>query len=357
MPTRTAFSRPKISGDFSQSPFTMAWEITRACPLRCVHCRADARTRRDPAELSTDEGLDLIARAAALGTQVFVITGGDPLARPDVFDLIGAAARAGMHVGFSPSVTPRLTPDAMARAVDAGAGTIHLSLDGACAATHDGFRGVDGSFDRTLRALDVAAGLDVRVQIGTSVSRRTVTDVPDVVALLRDKVELWSLFFLVPTGRAAAADLLTPDEHERLLRWLVTADLPFPARTIAAPTYRRVRAQLGLPPGPGVNDGNGFCFVSHVGDVCPSGFLQMAAGNVRDAPLAHWYRESPLFTSLRDPGQLGGKCGRCEYKRICGGSRARAWGLTGDPLAADPTCAYEPPATAPRRERATVAPR
>ncbi|MFN8034685.1 MAG: radical SAM protein [Acidimicrobiia bacterium] len=343
--TRATLARPQISGDFSRAPFTIAWEITRACPLRCVHCRADAQTKRRPDELTTGEGLDLVAQAAEMGTQVFVITGGDPLARPDAFEFIGAAASRGMHVGFSPSVTPRLTPAAMARAVDAGAGTIHLSLDGARPETHDGFRGVTGSFERTLRALDAASELEVRVQVGTTVSRRTVADLPEVVTLLAGRVELWSLFFLVPTGRAEAQDLLSPDAHERVLRWLATADIPFPARTIAAPTYRRVRAQLGLPPGPGVNDGNGFCFVSHTGDVCPSGFLQLPAGNLRDAPLAHWYRESPLFRSLRDPALLGGKCGRCDFRQICGGSRARAWGLTGDPLAEDPTCAYQPGST------------
>lgn len=338
----TKFARPQIEGDFSRAPFTLAWEITRACPLRCVHCRADAQTRRDAHELTTAEGLDLIRQAADMGTRVFVITGGDPLARRDVFDFISAAAAAGMHVGFSPSVTPRLTPAALARAVDAGAGTVHLSLDGATAATHDGFRGVKGAFDRTLAALDVVASLDTRLQVGTTVSRLTVDEIADVVPLLAGKVELWSLFFLVPTGRAEQEQMLSADEHERVLQWLATADLPFPARTIAAPTYRRVRAQLGLAPGPGVNDGNGFCFVSHLGDVCPSGFLQLSAGNVRDAPLAHWYRDSDLFGSLRDPDALHGKCGRCEFRTICGGSRARAFGLTGDPLAADPTCAYVP---------------
>ena len=330
--------------DFAVAPLTVAWEITRACPLRCVHCRADAQHRRDPGELTTAEGLDLIAHAAEMGTRVFVITGGDPLARDDVFELLAAAREAGMYVGFSPSVTPRLTADALAHAVAAGAGTVHLSLDGANADTHDTFRGVPGSFERTLAALDAAHAAGARLQVGTSVSRRTVQDLPGIVPLLAGRVDLWTLFFLVPTGRAQAEDLLDAAEHERVLRWLVDAELPCPARTIAAPTYRRVLTQHGRAVGPAVNDGNGFAFVSHVGDVCPSGFLQVTAGNVRDAPLAHWYRDSPLFRSLRDPERLGGKCGICEFRRICGGSRARAWALTGDVLAADPTCAYEPAA-------------
>lgn len=334
--------RPAFPSDFSSAPFTLAWETTRACPLRCVHCRADAQTRRDPNELDTDEGLELIHQAAEMGVSVFVITGGDPLARPDVFDLLGAVDRSGMHAGFSPSVTPRLTPAALGRAVESGASTIHLSLDGASAETHDGFRGVSGSFDRTITSIGVASGLDARLQVATTVSRRTVADLPDVVGLLEGKVSVWTLFFVVPTGRAAADQMLDPHEHERVLEWLVTTDFPFAVRTIASPTFRRVRIQHGLGAGPGVSDGNGFCFVSHHGDVCPSGFLQQSAGNVRDAPLAHWYRESPLFTSLRDPSLLKGKCGRCEFALTCGGSRARAWAVTGDHLAADPSCAYEP---------------
>lgn len=341
--THAVSLRPGLELDFTRAPLTVAWEITRACPLRCLHCRADAQHRRDPAELTTEEGLDLVGQAAAMGVQVFVVTGGDPLARPDCFDFLAAASGHGMHAGFSPSVTPRLKPETLERAVAAGTGTVHLSLDGARAEIHDGFRGVKGAFERTLRLLEVTAGLDVRLHVGTTVSRRTRADLEAMVPLLEGLVDLWSLFFLVPTGRGQVADLLSPEEHEEVMVWAATADLPFPVRTIAGPTYRRILAQRGLPVMPGVNDGNGFCFVSHRGEVCPSGFLQLPVGNVRDAPLADWYRDSPLFVALRDPERLGGKCGRCDYRALCGGSRARAWALTGDPLAADPTCAYEPP--------------
>lgn len=335
---------PGMAPDFSKAPITVAWEITRACPLKCLHCRADAQHRRDPGELTTEEGVDLINQAAEMGVKVFVITGGDPLARPDVWELIAASAASGMHTGFSPSVTPRLTEEALARAVESGAASIHLSLDGARAETHDGFRGVKGAFDRTLEAIDRITRLDARMQIGTSVNRRTLGDLHDIVPLLDGKVDLWSVFFHVPTGRGDLADLLTPEEHEEVLTWLATTEFPFPVRTTAAPAFRRVLVQTGQPPGPGVNDGNGFCFVSHVGEVCPSGFLQLPAGTVREASLAHWYRDSELFRSLRDPELLEGKCGRCNFKTLCGGSRARAWAMTGDPLASDPTCAYEPPA-------------
>lgn len=328
--------------DFAVAPMTVAWEITRACPLRCLHCRADAQHRRDARELTTAEGLDLIGDAASMGTRVFVITGGDPLARPDAFDLLTAVRDSGMHAGFSPSVTPRLTPAALAGAVGAGAATVHLSLDGATSDTHDRFRGVRGSFSRTLRAIDAAHDAGARLQVGTSVTRSTVGDLPAIPRLLAEKVDLWTLFFLVPTGRAETLEVLDAGAHERVLCWLAETELGFTVRTIAAPTYRRVLAQRGRPVGPPVNDGNGFAFVSHIGDVCPSGFLQVPVGNVRDAPLSHWYRDAPLFLDLRDPDRLGGKCGRCGFRALCGGSRARAWALTGDPLAADPTCGYEP---------------
>jgi radical SAM protein with 4Fe4S-binding SPASM domain len=321
---------------------TLAWEVTRACPLRCVHCRADAQHHRDTRELSTEEGATLVDEAAAMGTRIFVLTGGDPLARPDIFDLVAHVASTGMYVGFSPSVTGRLRSGALERAVAAGTGTIHLSLDGATPATHDAFRGVEGHFERTWRAIDAVCALGARLQIATTVSRRNITELPAIARLLDGRVASWTLFFLVTTGRAQAADMLTADQEELALHWLASGEFSFTVRTVEAPQYRRVRAQLNLPVAPGVTDGNGFCFVSHVGEVQPSGFLPLTVGNVRDRPLRHWYQDHPVFRALRDPAQRGGKCGRCEFLEICGGSRARAWAATGDPLAADPTCAYEP---------------
>ena len=332
--------------DVSVAPITLAWEVTRACPLRCLHCRAQAIPRRDPGELDTDEGKALIDEVAELGTRVLVLTGGDPLARPDLSALIARAAERGLHVGFSPSVTGRLTTKALRRARDAGVSSVHLSLDGASAATHDTFRGVQGSFDRTLAAMSIVRELGLPLQVGTSVTRHTFIDLPLVAELLDGLATMWSLFFLVPTGRAQAADMLDAHEHEDVLSWLARAAerVPFGVRTTAAPAYRRVRAQLGLaaPPAATANDGRGFCFVSHTGEVHPSGFLPLSVGNVRTHTLAELYRDSRLFQSLRDPEQLGGKCRRCEFRSACGGSRARAYAVTGDPLAADPSCAYMP---------------
>ncbi|MHB1446580.1 MAG: radical SAM protein [Acidimicrobiales bacterium] len=321
---------------------TLAWEVTRACPLRCIHCRADARHHRDARELSTEEGTALIDQATAMGTRVFVLTGGDPLARPDIFDLVAHAASTGMYVGFSPSVTGRLQSGALERAVAAGAGTIHLSLDGATPATHDAFRGIRGHFERTWRAIEAVCALGARLQIASTVSRHAIAELPAIARLLDGRADSWTLFFLVSTGRAQAADMLTTGQEELALHWLASGKFSFTVRTVEAPQYRRVRAQLGLPVAPGVTDGNGFCFVSHLGDVQPSGFLPVILGNVRDRPLWHWYQNHPVFRALRDPDQRGGKCGQCEFLAICGGSRARAWAATGDLLAADPTCAHLP---------------
>jgi AdoMet-dependent heme synthase len=347
----------RAATDVAVAPITVAWEVTRACPLRCLHCRAEAIPRRDPGELDTDEGRKLIDEVAALGTRVLVFTGGDPLARPDLFALITHASEQGLHVGLSPSVTGRLTLRKLRAARASGVSSVHLSLDGASAATHDSFRGVPGSFDRTLDAMANVRSLGLPLQVGTSVTRRTFTDLPLIADLLEGLATMWSLFFLVPTGRARASDMLDADEHEDVLGWLArTAErVPFGVRTTAAPAYRRVRTQQGLaaPPAASANDGKGFCFISHTGEVHPSGFLPLTVGNVRAFTLAELYRGSPLFRSLRDPEQLRGKCGHCEFRSACGGSRARAYALTGDPLAADPTCAYMPDPAQPRAAMTT----
>lgn len=326
--------------DFASAPLTLAWEVTRACPLRCIHCRAEAQPKRNPAELSTEEGFELIDDVAQMGTRVFVVTGGDPLSRPDIFLILEKAVSTGMYVGFSPSVTGRLRGDALEHAADIGIGTIHISLDGAGSDTHDRFRGVPGHFKSTLGAIQKAAALRPKLQVATTVSRHNLAELERISELLKGLADSWTLFFLVSTGRAHSEDMLSPAEEEKVLHWLASEQFPFHVRTVEAPQYRRVRAQIGAPVTPGVTDGNGFCFISHLGEVQPSGFLPVTAGNVRERPASYWYRQSELFTSLRDRSQLGNPCGSCEFSLICGGSRARAWAATGNPLSGDPTCAY-----------------
>jgi len=331
--------------------------------------------QRDPNELSTADGRRLIDELAAIGRPILVLTGGDPFMRRDLVDLAQHAVQRGLRVAVSPSATALATPGRLRQLRDTGVSMVHVSLDG-LEATHDAFRGVTGSYARTLRIMQGARAVAMPLQIGTTVTRQTVADLHALAGLLVDTgIQVWNLFFLVPTGRGRGDDMLDAQETELTLDWLWTLSqqVPFRVRTTAAQHYRRVviqgeRLARGLAPDvpsaevrweatgagyafregrapeqKGVNDGNGFAFVSHVGEVMPSGFLQLSAGNVRDVSFTDIYRGHPLFQSLRDPYRLKGKCHRCSYRAVCGGSRARAWATTGDPLASDPACAYQPP--------------
>jgi MoaA/NifB/PqqE/SkfB family radical SAM enzyme len=331
---------------FDRAPLRVYWEITRSCSLACRHCRAEATLRTDPDELTPAEGRALLRRLAAFDPPPHVIlTGGDPLERPDLFELIDHARSLGLGVSVSPSATPRLTPDVVRHFVRAGVEAISLSIDGATEARHDALRGVPGCFARTVEAAREASAAKLMVQVNTLVCAETIDDLPAIHQLAIDlAVARWSLFFLVSVGRGTVLQQIDADRAERLMEWL--ADLPrglgFPVvTTTEAPHFRRVALERRRLPvhqpsaraGFGVRDGNGVMFVSHTGDVSPSGFLPIAAGNVRrDDPVAI-YRRAPLFERLRDA---------TAFTAICGGSRARAWSAAGDPLAEDPLCAYVP---------------
>jgi len=361
--------------DFDKTPFTLAWEITRACALACVHCRAEAIPQRDPRELTTEEAFAVLDQVVDLGKPILVVTGGDPMMRPDVFEILEGAVSRGLKVGFSPSATKLVTRERIERVRDVGVDMVHISIDGSTAGVHDAFRRVDGSFDRSIEIVRDVRDVGLPLQIGTTVTRHNIDDLAAVGELVeRIGATVWNVFFLVPTGRGQRDAMLSPEEHEHVLCWLaeLSERVPFRVRTTAAQHYRRVliqrrRALAGAgaaarefeltgagyafregraPTEKGVNDGKGFCFISHVGDVYPSGFLQVSAGNVRESTLSAIYRESPMFRALRDPAQLRGKCGRCEFRDVCGGSRARAWATTGDYLAEEAWCVYEPQAQA-----------
>lgn len=338
---------------FASAPFIVIWEVTRACALACVHCRAEAIPLRHPHELTTEEGKRLIDRVAMFGSRppLFVLTGGDPMRRRDLGELVWHGVSRGLSVGMTPSGTAAVTRTRLEEVRDAGLARLAVSLDGPDAHSHDTFRGVRGSHRYTMRIVDDARELALPLQINTTVSRETVADLPAIAEVVEQTgAVLWALFFLIPVGRARSEQALSAAEIEAVLEW--TADLQrrvsFGIKTTEAPHYHRVLAgrrdlvRAAGRAGRAVTDGNGFLFIDHVGTICPSGFLPLAAGNVRTDDLVEVYREHPLFRSLRDPERLRGRCGRCGFRALCGGSRARAFAATGDPLAEDPGCAYEP---------------
>jgi radical SAM protein len=338
------------------TPMVAIWELTRACDLACRHCRASAMPARDVRELSTEESFRLLDGFRDLAPGVLVLTGGDPLKRPDLFSIVEGAVQRGLTVAIAPSVTLLLTDVAIARLARLGVHRIALSLDGADAATHDGLRGVAGSFERTLHAIEAVRAAGVPLQLNTSLTPASVPRLADTGRLVvRIAPALWSVFFVVPVGRATAAQQLDAATCEDVFHWLCdwSEATGVAVKTTAAPAYRRVvlqreaaRARAGerrRPHPPAVNDGKGFLFVSHTGEVYPSGFLPLAVGNVRDTPVAELYRLHSHFRDLRDDRRLEGKCGRCSFRNVCGGSRARAFATTGNPFAEDPACIYEPP--------------
>ncbi len=362
----------RVRANFDERPFIAIWETTQACDLACVHCRACAQPLRSPLELSTEEAMRLIDEIAEMKVPVFVLTGGDPLKRPDIYELVQYAAQRGVRISLTPSATPLLTRNAIEKLKIAGLARLAVSMDGSRAEIHDAFRRVQGSYDWTLNAIRWARELGLPVQINTTITRRNLADFDAMVRLLETlDIVLWSVFFLVPTGRGQTTDLISAEEFEEVFEKLdeVGRRARFDIKTTEAQHYRRYVAQrraeerrknipaafrnlpsetsdgIGRAPR-GINDGKGFVFISHQGDVFPSGFLPLAAGNIRTQSLGEIYRDSPLFRALRDAGKLKGKCGVCEFRNICGGSRSRAYALTDDPFAEEPCCVYQPKAAA-----------
>jgi AdoMet-dependent heme synthase len=365
---RGLHDRHMLEADFSLAPFTIAWEVTRACAFACVHCRADAQHQKHPDELNHQEGMALIDRLAAFGNPILVFTGGDPMMRRDLFDLIAYASDKGLRCSLTPTATALPTIERLQQGKGAGIRRLALSLDAPTSETHDAFRQVQGSWYRTMQILNNAREVGISAQVNTTVSSFNHHLLPDMVKFIEQVGAVqWSLFFLVPTGRAQMKWMISPEEHERLFHWLydLSKSAPFDIKATAAPMYRRVAIERGRKemeggsqvtfqgagfqytdgldrPTKGVNDGNGFLFISHTGDIMPSGFLPIKTGNVRTEDVVTVYREHRIFKDLRDPNKLKGKCGVCSYRDLCGGQRGRAYGVTGDYLESDPACAYEP---------------
>lgn len=352
---RPAARDARPAWDLATRPVIVIWEVTHACALACVHCRASADPYRHPEELTTEESYALIDSVARLQPGIFVLTGGDPLMREDIFDLVAYSRARGLHVAAAPTGTARATPEAMLRFKEAGVNTLSFSLDGPDAVTHDSFRKVRGTFDRTIRAIEAARALGIPFQINTTVTRITRPHLDRLGELVQILGAVqWDLFILVPTGRGEDLEPLTPAEYEEFLRWLaeLAERVPFRVKTTEGPQFRRMQAVLrGDPPErlrPGVNAGKGYVFVSNRGKVFPSGFLPLEVGDVRVTPLDRIYRENPILQALRDPSRLKGRCGLCPYNQVCGGSRSRAYAVTGDWLAEDPLCGFDPTQVAAR---------
>ena len=374
--TVTEAKRPNRAVDFRRTPHIVIWEITRACDLRCRHCRADARPDRHPLELTTAEGVALLDQIHELDSPVFVLTGGDPLKRPDLFTLLAHAERLGVPVAVTPSATPLLTPDAIRRMRDLGVQRLAISLDGWRPQVHERLRGEPGSYAWTLTGIRAAVACGLPVQINTTATRYNLEGLGAIARMVGELgATMWSVFFLVNVGRAGAMQQLAAQEVEEVFGFLydLSGRVPFGVRTTAAPHYRRFVLQqqararrarrsassrptdtVGAPRVRGVTDGNGLAFVSHTGEVCPSGFLPLSGGSVRRNGLADIYRQAPLFRRLRDPIRLEGKCGVCDFRTVCSGSRARAYAATGNPMAPDPLCTYQPPRWVDPGERASM---
>jgi radical SAM protein len=372
--------------DLNERPFMIIWETTHACDLACRHCRAEAIPEHDPLSLNFEEAKLLLDQVESFGRPrpIFIFTGGDPFKRADLFDLLTYGNKLGLAMAVSPSGTPLLNEENLRRVRESGGKAISLSIDGSNAERHDQFRGVPGSFALTSRGWQLARKLGLKVQLNTTVTRYNLEDLPQIFRLVLEYGAMtWSLFFLVPVGRGKAEDEVSPAEYEAVMHFLYDCSkyasaktteghhykrvvlqraileekgLPFEDYFKLDPVYERLKAGLAsivaersLSPKENIvrtpmhiNAGNGFVFISRRGEVFPSGFMPISAGNVKEQSLMEIYRKAPLFNDLRDTTKFEGRCGLCEFVGVCGGSRSRAYAVTGDPLAEEPFCTYEP---------------
>jgi radical SAM protein with 4Fe4S-binding SPASM domain len=333
----------------------VVWELTGDCDLGCRHCSASEEAI--DSDRSTYAAYKTIDQIAAVHPREVVLSGGDPLERPDVYELIGYARRRGLDPAIAVSPTSRLTLDSLEMLRQSGLNRVIFNVDGSSPERHEQQNGVSGSFGRTTRIMRWASVLGLAIEVNTLVTRRSISDLAVIIQRLRCfPIGRWNLYFLVPNAKQPAAEMITPEEAERVFKFVGGSApmLPFPVRTFEAPHYLRWRLQNidgRWPDFAGFEDrtehavmSDGMIFITSSGEVRSSEFLPLIAGSVRYRPLAAIYEESDLFVSIRDRANLKGKCGRCEYRQSCGGSRARAWATTGDLFASDPLCAYVPPA-------------
>jgi radical SAM protein len=336
--------------DYAKNPMNVYWEMTQSCALACRHCRAEAISTPHPMELNFEEGLAFLRQIPDFGAPLpqLILTGGDPLARADLFELIDEARNLNISLSITPAATSALTREILVRLKEHGVDGLGLSLDGSTADRHDSIRGVAGTFE-----------LAMPVQVNTLAAAETADDVPAIYELLKPfGITRWSLFFLISVGRGKVLQALSPEDGEKLMNWIheTSQIASFTVATTEAPSFRRVALERmreagmtgeqirksGTTRSYGIRDGHGIMFVSNTGDICPAGFLPLPVGNVRKDHIVDMYRDSPLFRQLHDPSQFKDRCGVCDYRTLCGGSRARAFAVTGNPLASDPICSFDP---------------
>jgi AdoMet-dependent heme synthase len=366
-PAKTSVaSNPDRPGAHSQGhgpgtgPRLIAWEVTRTCNLSCIHCRAAAQDRSYEGELSTAEAFALLDNVASFAKPIIILTGGEPLLRPDIFEIAAYGKTKGFRMTMAPNGT-LITPEKARQMKEAGIERISISIDGATAAAHDAFRQVPGAFDGALRGIAYARQADVEFQINTSITQQNLAELPAIQELaVKLGAVAHHIFLLVPTGRGKdlAEQAITAQQYEKTLHWFYEQkdQVPLQLKATCAPHYYRILRQRARADGRKVDvqtfgldamtrgclGGIGFCFISHVGQVQPCGYLELNCGNSREKPFREIWENSEIFKKLRDPSLYQGKCGQCEYLRVCGGCRARAYENTGDFLAPEPLCLYQP---------------
>ncbi|MGD8442029.1 MAG: heme b synthase [Desulfobacterales bacterium] len=338
----------------------VAWETTRNCNLACVHCRASATTGPYTGELDTAEAFRLLDQIGEIAKPIIILTGGEPLLRDDIFDIAAYGTQKGFRMVMAPNGT-LVTEDIANKLVDAGIKRISISLDGATAQSHDNFRKVDGAFEGAVNAMKIAKKVGLDFQVNTTITKTNLDQIPKIQQLAVERGAVaHHIFLLVPTGRGKyiVDTEISAAEYEQTLNWFYDQKdkTPLDLKATCAPHYYRILRQRAKKEGKSISfkthgldavtrgclGGIGFCFISHRGDVQPCGFLTADCGNVRQRSFADIWRHSKVFTELRDYDRLQGKCGPCEFNRVCGGCRARAFEATGDYLAEEPLCSYIP---------------
>ena len=358
-PAVTGSSQVLDAPGFQPRPLQVTWEMTHACDWKSAPARAAARVPRDRHQFSTAEAFHLVEEVAAMHVPLLALTGGDPLLRPDVFPVIEFASGRSVRTSLTLLPTPLLDAGAIAELKACGLMRVAFWLHGSTAALDDAYWAVPGSHRRTLDVIGSCHEVQLPVQVNTILARRNFHDVDPMIELFtRLDVALWNVFFFVPPSREQSAECSPPRITNRFSPscTLLPEVVHFQIKTTEGQHYQRyllqqrARESRGAHDGgrchhvraQGVNDGKGIVFINHEGEVYPSRFLPLSAGNVTTQPLSEVYCDSPLFVSLRDSSRLKGKCGRCPARNVCGGSRARAYAMTGDLFAAEPCCAYEP---------------